>query len=247
VHVVNYSLFNIVHHYSCFAQLTAVSPYTLQYTGSCIASLINISYNHPYSNVILWNAKQQYVHDIWDQTKSHHFTHNFSIDTWHSTHRYSNSLTASRQQPNFTLVCSPSLGTFSFILDLADDQLIDHTTHYHVADLDSSLPGLVKPFITSLRLYLSHAYIRTSSSSYINDLIHHHCYTHIQPCSTWALQLTHDLSAIDKFHVYYNVIAVLLCAVQMSTTRCTTLRWTDPFLPAVNSLTFSENITFTPI
>jgi len=66
---------------------------------------------------------------------------------------------ASCQLPNFTLVCSPSFSTFSFILDLADDQVIDHTTHYHVADLDSWLPGLVKPFITSSRLYLSHAYI----------------------------------------------------------------------------------------
>jgi len=47
--------------------------------------------------------------------------------------------------------------TFLVILDLADDQVIDHTTHYHVTDLDSWLPGLVKPFITSLRLCLSHA------------------------------------------------------------------------------------------
>jgi len=65
---------------------------------------------------------------------------------------------ALRQLPNFTVVCWPSLSTFSFILDLADDQVIDHTTHYHVAALDSWLPGLVKPFITSLRLCLSHAY-----------------------------------------------------------------------------------------
>jgi len=58
------------------------------------------------------------------------------------------------------LTCAQKLTTFSFILDLADDQVIDHTTRYHVADLDSWLPGLVKPFITSLRLYLSHAYIK---------------------------------------------------------------------------------------
>ena len=50
-------------------------------------------------------------------------------------------------------------GNFYFMLDLADDQVIDHTTHYHIADLDSWLPGLVKPFITSLRLYSSQAYI----------------------------------------------------------------------------------------
>jgi len=30
VHVVNYSLFSIAHGYSCFAQLTAESSYTLQ-------------------------------------------------------------------------------------------------------------------------------------------------------------------------------------------------------------------------
>jgi len=59
--------------------------------------------------------------------------------TLHSSLWYSNNLTASRQLPNFTLVCWPSLSTFSFILDLADDQVIDHTIHYHVADLDSWL------------------------------------------------------------------------------------------------------------
>jgi len=84
---------NEFHHSKCSSKKQYVSALQILWTGKRMlqsyyqqrslynqtrASLINIRYNHPCSNVILWNAKQQYVHDIWAQTKIHYFTHNSS-------------------------------------------------------------------------------------------------------------------------------------------------------------------------
>jgi len=83
---------NEFHHSKCSSKKQYVNALQLLYTAKQMlhnaqqsslynqtrTSLVNIRSNHPYSNVVLWNAKQQYVHDIWDQTKPHHFTHDVS-------------------------------------------------------------------------------------------------------------------------------------------------------------------------
>jgi len=73
------------------------------------------------------------------------------------------------------------------MINLADDQVImGHTTHYHVADLDSWFPCLVKPFIASLatmlrpRLHLNlkqwlHQSLNSTSSLQLKTSLRQRC------------------------------------------------------------------------
>jgi len=168
---------NEFHHPKCSSQKQYVNALQLLYTAKQILhhTIINklnkahyttkLEFLSSISDIIIhtqtlyWNAKQQYVHDIWDQTKSRHFTHNFStLDTWLIVTQITWRPPVSYQ----ILLSSAGLPWVHSLLSSTSQTIrwsiirltVTWPTWYH-----SWLPGLVKPFITSLRQCLSHTYI----------------------------------------------------------------------------------------